>query len=153
MADILTAWSIASNFGDWQQAGALLADGSSTPGGDLATAVLISIFTDRLAAADDVIPDGSNNPRGWWGDLDQASPIGSRLWLLEREKQLPVVLVRAREYVAEALQWLIDDDVVARFDITTEFTRPGMLGIQVVAHKSDGTHQALQFSYVWNGVS
>ncbi len=35
----------------------------------LRTAVIISLLTDRLADADAVIPDGTRDRRGWWGDL------------------------------------------------------------------------------------
>ena len=70
----------------------------------LKTAVLISLFTDRLAAADDEIPDGTEDRRGWWGDMPAdgsapsgapPDPIGSRLWLLARAKQSAETLNRA----------------------------------------------------------
>lgn len=148
MGDIATAWDIANGRGDWVQQGASL-----QTGGDLVNAILISLFTDRLAAIDDVIPDGSEDPRGWSGDLGQDYPIGSRLWLLSRAKQIPEVLRMAREYVIEALQWLIDDEVVAKLDLTVEFTRPGMLGIAIVAHKPAGDQLAMQFAYAWQGIN
>jgi phage gp46-like protein len=144
MPDIAIVWDPTNARGDWAQAGALLQTGN-----DLVTAILISCLTDRIAAADDVIPDGTNDPRGWTGDLGQAYPIGSRLWLLARSKQTQEVLNRAHDYVVEALHWLLDDKVVARFDITAEFTRPGMLGIWVIAHKPDGTATNARFEYAW----
>lgn len=147
MSDTTTVWDVARGLGDWQLSGAQLRSGN-----DLATAVLISLFTDRVAAADDVIPDGSTDPRGWCGD-DPAAPIGSRLWLLGRAKQLPETLIRARHYIAEALQWLLDDGVVARFDITTEWSRPAMLGSHIVAYKKDGTHESFRFDWAWQQVS
>ena len=54
---------------------------------DLQTAILISLFTDAQASPDDMIQDGSGDPRGWWGDLGSSKPIGSKLWLLGRAKQ------------------------------------------------------------------
>lgn len=132
---------------------------SVTPGGflstgnDLQTSVLISLFTDRLATPDDVIPDGSGDPRGWVGDLGSDYQIGSRLWLLDRSKQTNDILKKARDYCIEALQWLIDDGVVAKFTVLTEWTKPAMLGIQIVAFKQDGTTTPMNFSSAWNGIS
>lgn len=67
----------------------------------LRTAVILSLFLDRRADDDDVLPNGSNDRRGWWADtvapmteygigggLASGDRIGSRLWLLSREKQL-----------------------------------------------------------------
>ena len=144
MSDIATVWNVQEGAGEWQLAGQVMLSGQ-----DLVTSMYISLFTDRLANPDDVIPDGTLDPRGWWGD----TRLGSRLWLLERSKQTQDVLSRARDYVLEALQWFIDDGVVARFDVTTEFTRPGMLGIDVVAWDRAGNQLATRFDWVWSGVS
>jgi phage gp46-like protein len=143
MTDITTVWDSAANQGDWAMDGAALATGS-----DLATAVLISIFSDRQALPDDVIPDGTANRRGWWADSADR-PIGSRLWLLSRAKQTGETRARAQDYIAEAVQWLIDDGVVIRFDLMVEWTRPGMLGVQLTAYKRDGSNEAMNFSWVW----
>jgi phage gp46-like protein len=148
MSDNLTTWVPALGRGDWLLSGAQLA-----AGGDLQTAILISIFSDRAANPDDVIPDGSGDPRGWVGDLDQDYPIGSRLWLLSRAKQTGETLARAQDYIAEALQWLIDDGVVAKFDILVEWTRASQLGANVIAYKTDGTNTALNFLSVWKGIN
>jgi phage gp46-like protein len=82
--------------------------------------MLMSLFTDRQARDDDVIPDGPNDPRGWWGDTNPLHPIDSRLWLLDRSKQTQEVLARAHDYIVEALQWMLDDGVLAFFDMTIE---------------------------------
>lgn len=97
----------------------------------LETAVLISLFTDRRAKEDDVLPDSSNlDRRGWWGDLGSpevdGDQIGSRLWLLSREKTLEAVLIRAKEYAQESLAWLMDDGVAESIEVETE--RQGVVG-------------------------
>lgn len=108
----------------------------------LETAVLISLFTDRLAGVDDVLPDDSGDRRGWFGDSFadvDGDLIGSRLWLLAREKQLPVVLQRAREYARESLQWLIEDGIARSVDVQAEFARLGVLALTVdVVRAVDG---------------
>jgi phage gp46-like protein len=148
MSDTTTSWIPALGRGDWALNGAQLQAGS-----DLQSAVLISLFTDREAEPDDVIPDGTMNPRGWWGDAGQPYKIGSRLWLLSRAKQSKDTLDRANKYIAEALKWFLDDGVVARFDITTEWTRSSQLGAKVVAYRNDGTSMALNFASVWKGIN
>lgn len=100
--------------------------------GDLAlddtpvTPLLVALGSDRRAAPDDTLPGGITplnrpvtwlNRRGWCGDaLDRAGRlIGSRLWLLDREKASDDVLRRAEFYVAEAAAWL-----KAEYGITPE---------------------------------
>lgn len=141
MSDISTIWQTTR--GDWKLSGRSLASG-----GDLATAVAISLFTDRTAQPDDVIPDGSGDPRGWWAD-DALNPIGSRLWLIDRSKRTQETLERAQDYINEALQWLIDDGVVAKFGVFVEWTAQHTLGAQVVAYRRDGGTTPLNFAWAW----
>lgn len=153
--DFKTAWDPDNARGDWVLGGPV-ADGIS----ELETSMLISIFTDRLAAVDDRIPDGTDNPRGWWGDdanpedspETAARQIGSHLWLLDREKQAGQILQRAYDYIRDALQWLIDDGVVTRFDIDVRWVRRSFLGARVTAHKPQGATVSVAFETAWNGI-
>lgn len=145
MSDISTIWK--QTHGDWQMAGADLGSG-----GDLATAVLISLFTDRVAIPDDVIPDGSADPRGWWGD-DPTTPIGSRLWLIFRGKRTQDTVSNAQNYAEEALRWMEDDGAIAGFDVYVEWQTPSTLAMRVTLFKNDGTKQTIAFAWVWNGVN
>lgn len=100
----------------------------------LRTAVLISLFSDRRAKSDDRLPDDGGDRRGWLGDAmaDVAGDrLGSRLWLLDREKQTEETRRRAIEYAGEALQWLIDDGLASTIDIEAEWVATGMLGLRV----------------------
>lgn len=74
----------------------------------LKSAVWMSLGTDRRAENDDVLPGGDGDKRGWWGDSFRPRRIGSRLWLLERQKITADTLLRAEEYAAEALAWLTE---------------------------------------------
>jgi len=122
----------------------------------LETAVIISLFTDRRAKIDDILPD-SNNPdrRGWWGDLVsdiENDQIGSRLWLLNREKTLKSVLIRTKEYAKEALNWLIEDKVVTKIEISAEKYGPvgqDILALLVQIYKPDGTIVPFKYEAQW----
>jgi phage gp46-like protein len=109
----------------------------------LTTAVLVSLFTDRRASADDVPPDGTGDRRGWVGDVLSTVPgdrAGSRLWLLAREKQTEETRRRAVEYCREALAWLVEDGLAARVDVEAAWTAPasGILGMRIVVTRLDG---------------
>jgi len=125
--------------------------------GGLETAVIISLFTDRKANEDDELPD-PNNPdrRGWWGDLVapevEGDRIGSRLWLLERSKTTEEVIVKAKKYAEEALQWLIDDQVAVKVEVEAERQGPvgqDRLALSVKIFKKDGQEEAFRFDNLW----
>ena len=127
------------------------ADISDFEADDLAAAVLISLFSWRKSASD----DGVKAPyrQGWWGDTFAAIPgdrIGSRLWLLQRQKVTAAVLRKAEAYAKEALKWLVDDAVVASTSVTAERYGIDQLALQVVLYRPDDT-QALsaRFQNVW----
>jgi phage gp46-like protein len=148
MPDIATIWDDTNAVGDWVMDGPDLRSGS-----DLETAVLISWFSDRAADAADVIPDGSGDPRGWWGDDGRAYPIGSRLWTLGREKQLAKVLAMARDIAVQAVKWMLDDGVCSRIEVTAQFFAPGKLGLQGVFHQPGAAPVTLRYGWVWAGVN
>lgn len=148
-----------------------LADGgadfvlASSPGGDLdsdeglATAVLISLFTDRFADASDALPHKQSDRRGWWADAFSGSDstglqgdlIGSKLWLLPG-KQLQENLERAREYAEDALFWLLEDGVAQRVEVLTSNPRDGLLRLDVSVVRPVGEGLALRFESLWGGV-
>lgn len=130
-------------------------------GGDLAgddgleTAVLLSLYTDRRALAEDVLPDDGTDRRGWWCDAYSDRLIGSRLWLLSREKDLESVLRRAEEYASEALAWLIDDAIAEAVEVEAVHLRRGVLQLIVGIKRPAGAITVRRYDYVWgqnNGV-
>ncbi len=75
------------------------------------------------------------------GSFFQNTDFGSRLHLLQREKNTPRVEALAVEYCKEALAWLIDAGRVESFDYDTErdtTQNPGRLKIVITATKADG---------------
>ncbi|CFV26491.1 GP46 family protein [Yersinia enterocolitica] len=140
--DIKTVWEPDTLLGDWQTGGGGLLDGD-----DLETAILISLFTDRLARSDDAI-DGDDR-RGWWGDTGSEYPIGSRLWLLRREKLTTKVALKAEDYANEALAWLVDDGVVTAISTNAQIVFPNRINL-IINHQQPAKAQAsVKFSWVW----
>lgn len=150
MTDIALAWNVAT-----QQADLVMAGPDLGLDQGLATAVIISLFTDREAEAGDVIPDGTSNRRGYWGDLalstdpDYPSPnlIGSRLWLLQRAKQTTQVLQNAQAYCQEALAWMIEDGVAGSIDVQASYPALGWMDIAITINQA-GAQQ--QFNFAWS---
>lgn len=121
----------------------------------LRTAVLVSLFTDRLAEPDDVLPLGEESRRGWWADLVPPAPedrIGSRLWLLARERQTQETRLRARQYTEEALAWLVEDEVAAEVEVAAEWVRRGVLGLGITIHRPEQPDARFRFAVAWEGV-
>jgi phage gp46-like protein len=104
----------------------------------LDTAVMLSLFLDRRAADGDPLPDGESDRRGWWADalpVAEGDRIGSRLWLLARAKRTQETLTRAEEYVREALQWMLDDLVASRVEVTAEYAHTSALVLTVEIYR------------------
>lgn len=121
----------------------------------LRTAILVSLFSDRRARADDAVPGGNGDRRGWWADAwpqVEGDLIGSRLWLLGREKELPEVMRRAREYAQEALEWLVADGIARRIDVVPSVPRRGVLALAITLHRADGGIENHQFDVLWEGL-
>jgi len=142
MTDITTLWNAEQSLGDWvESAGDLLA------GDDLETAILISLFTDRLARDDDEY-DGDDR-KGWWGDIEQDYPIGSRLWLLRRQNLTVATANKAESYASEALKWLIDDGVVASITPATQIVYPNRLNLIITYEKPGQSAESKRYFWVW----
>lgn len=138
--DISTVWNQALGTGDW------IIDPTTglAEGDDLETAVLLSVFTDAAASTEELPSDAQIDRRGWWG-----GPIGSKLWLRRNAKPTDILLAQVKADVEEALVWLIDDGIAASIDVVTEYTRPGMLGVQITLHRRTGGALAMRFARLW----
>lgn len=96
----------------------------------LATATLVSLFSDGRAPQDADLPDGGTR-RGWWAG-DAADPFGSLLWLvLDRAKITTAVLERIRSYAETALQWLIREGIAERADVVVSRTGQEQVALEV----------------------
>ncbi len=139
----------------WQLNGADIVINNADIGMDnsLGTAVIISLFTDRRALDSDTLPTGAGtDKRGWWGDTFNTRPIGSRLWLLSREKQLSEVLHRAKAYADEALVWLTADGHAKNVEVIATAPEKGFLLLTVMLTLFDGSVLPMPFKTRLTGV-
>lgn len=114
------------------------------------TMVMIMLFTDARAGDDDVIPDNTFDKRGWPGDSFFDFSIGSKLWLLSREKMTQPVLNQARDYCLEALTPLVEISMAKSIEVETSFTLPDWLHIKCIITKTDGDIVPYSFSKRWD---
>lgn len=136
----------------------------------LETAVLISLFGDRRALPDDHLPDGLaywrsadgdarpglTGRRGWWADATlpplgngQGDHIGSRWWLLSREKWTARVAEKFRVYGEESLEWLIADGVADRVAVTVERDPFQGVSVGIVIQRSGGGLWSGRYDWSW----
>jgi len=120
----------------------------------LLTAVIVSLFTDRQADPGDELPAREADRRGWWADATMpalktggSDKIGSRLWLLAREKQLPEVGARYQQYAEEALAWLAAEGHVRAVSVAASNPARGLIYIDVRLTLRDGTDAAWRLKY------
>lgn len=143
---------------DLQSADIALQGGALATDDGLMTAIVISLFTDARARPDDVLPEDGADPRGWWGNIGNADAndeIGSRLWLLVREKLLPATALKARDIVREALAWLLDAGVIRSLDVDTAIepvsarNPSGALAIGVTIARPTGPARE-RYDFLWD---
>jgi len=145
--DIKLAFDIATLSGDLALDGPDLATDAG-----LETAVLISLFTDARAGADDALPaESSEGRRGWWGDavpMIEGHRLGSRLWLLEREKITVETLRRAEEYGREALAWMLEAGIASRIEALAE-VQGARLALRLTIHRPRDAALTWRFDNLW----
>ncbi|WP_029686144.1 phage GP46 family protein [Tatumella saanichensis] len=142
MPDIRTVWLTDSGFTGWQEAGHDLSAGD-----DIETSVLLSLFSDRRAAPDDVTDDGER--RGWWGDTGSEISLGSRLWMLRRSVLSAAVAANAEFYAKESLMWLVDDGVLSDVSVTAVIRWPDRLILNVNLFWPNDNRQEYSFRWLW----
>lgn len=124
----------------------------SDPQDQLTRAVIISLFTWRRKNPDDDYPA----VMGWWGDSFpnvENDRIGSRLYLLNRQKVTNQTANLARGYIREALEWMIEDGVCVGNEITVTRTDLQTLATTIVIFQQDGNRHSLEFANIWEALT
>ena len=129
----------------WAASGALVT---------LRDAVWMSLFSDRRADPDDILPDPMGDipyKGGWWGDsfAEDGDLFGSRLWLLFGQPITAATPRKVEEYAREALQWMLDKGVAVGIDAVSERFGQDRVSLSLVIYKSDGTQEAIRFPDLW----
>lgn len=143
MSDIALIWNP-----DEGRAELALAANDLTADEGLETAILLSLFTDRRAEPGDVLPDVQTDRRGWWAD-STVDKFGSRLWLLGRAKNTAEHRQRAKDYVTEALAWLVEDKAAQRIDVGADIGANGILNLTITVVRPGGTDSRFRYAYNW----
>lgn len=148
LGDLAIVWAPATGDGDHAMIDSDLASDRG-----LTTAAILSLATDRRAEPDDVPPSGdARERRGWWADQFadvDGDLFGSRLWLLDRAKLNNETVLRAKEYVREALAWMIEDKVVAAIDVQVERTASALL-FAVGLSRPGRDAVTFRFAHTWD---
>lgn len=127
-------------------------DGLSRDEG-LVTLVLICLFTDARADADDIIPDGSGDPRGWPGDTFSDDPWGSKLWLLDREKLTESVRMRVEDYARLSMQPLLRAGYVRNASVSAAISGYDRIRFVVILTRPDKSTLRIEISKLWEATA
>jgi phage gp46-like protein len=140
----------------------------------LRPALILSLFTNRRADADDVVPaDDPTNPGGadrggWWGDWyspamlaqlkaiaanDNLRPpverMGSKLWLVGSVLGGDAERIAfAKRAVEQAVQWVIDAGIATAMNVDVALPGDGVLAIAIQAVRPSGL-EIHKFDYRW----
>jgi phage gp46-like protein len=142
---------------DWN----LLSDGTLDTTQALATAIIVALGTDGLAAANDILPDPDDTDRrGWWGDYQAQDiwngwPIGSRLWLLQRDKivgasarQAPT-LTRVEQYITEAIQPFLAQRIGSSLEVVANRVGKEQIDALVRIYRGPILDIELRYAILW----
>ena len=138
---------------DW----GLTPDGTDLLGDDgLRTAIMVSLGTDRLASADDVIPDGTGDRRGCWMDqtLDGApitDRMGSHDWLYARSKATNETRLGLIASAETALAWMTDAGIAASVVVTASIEGIDSIRRSITVNRlgPNGKTTSAQYDFLW----
>jgi phage gp46-like protein len=125
-------------------------NGHLTTDDTLRTMVLVALFTWRRADPEDDVPDASDL-KGWWGDNYpevENDQMGSKLWQLEGMKADDEALAFAREAIADALQFMLDDGIADSITIEVEIRERSILVGRVGILRPEDPH--VQWVDLWS---
>lgn len=113
----------------------------------LATAVVVSLWTDRRAGEDDGLGI-DDDPRGYWADRE-GDRWGSRLWLLDRALKNDDTLRRAEDYALEGLDWLKSAGIAQDVKVQAAWNPRGWLLLTIRITRDPGP----KWDGLWRGTA
>lgn len=142
----------------------LLDDGTLDDTQALASAIIVALGTDRLAEPTDTLPDpDSTDRRGWWGDFETEQiwdgwPIGTRLWLLQREKITGsgalkgATVARVEQYIREAIQPFLDRRIGSVMEVQATRIDKQRIDARVRIFRGPSLEVDLRYAILWEGM-
>lgn len=132
--------------------------GGLRSGQQLATAVLMLLFTDARAAPEDIRFEHAGDRRGWVGDGFDLAPgeteLGSRLWLYRRHELTDETARLIEDEALRALQPLIDQQAVVTINARAEADKVAgtvALALDLFGRNGDRVYQA-RFDDLWKAI-
>lgn len=108
----------------------ILEAGDLSDQGGIVTAVLVSLFSDALAPADDTRPLLEQDRRGYWAEVP-GDTYGSFLWQLDRAKSTSETAAKAAGSASAALDWLLTAGIAASVSASASYLADGTLSLVV----------------------
>jgi phage gp46-like protein len=142
----------------------LLDDGSLDETQALATAVIVALGTDGLAAPSDILPDPDSTDRaGWWGDLDAGEiwngwDIGCKLWLMKRDKIVGpesfqgATVARVENYIRAAIQPFISRKIGTSFEVFVERAARDQINAFIRIYRGSKKEIELRYQILWEEI-
>lgn len=129
-----------------------LSGGELASDGGLSSSVLLSLFLNRRANAEDRLPAGTTDRGGWWPEAFDDSGIifGSRLWLLYNRSVTSDVLRDFQAYAEEALAWLIKAGIATRVSAVATRINLYTVSLQVEITQAKGGDWSQTWSVTLN---
>jgi len=145
---------------DWR-----VSDGAIDETQALATAIMVALGSDRLAAVGDELPDNlDSDRRGWWGDMDAEAiwngwPLGTRLWEMRRDAVRPpnykhgATAAKAEQFVRETMRPFEDAGIISRFSVEVDpIPRMERIDVLIVLFRSNAPAVSLRYQYLWDSI-
>lgn len=125
-------------------------DLSLTAGDPITSAVLMSLFCRARATEQEMKDQNSDEINGWWGDTGEYE-LGSKLWLLTRSKLTNNTLTQAKQYIEQALQWMLDDGLCKIINIFIHRVpvNPNAIRVRLQIVRNDGTEVNMNYDDLW----
>lgn len=95
----------------------------------LKTAIFISLFTDKQVS----MAESPHEQGGWWANPN----LGSRLWLLKREKITEDLIRKIKAYSDEALHWMVESGMCESIKITAVRNGLNSILIDILVKKNN----------------